>query len=361
MSFSTPKGRLTGHVLALLLAAGLAPAAAAQRVLVKMATLVPDGSSWHGVLKETAAKWEQLSGGRVKVNLYAGGVAGDDPDVVRKMRLGTLQAGVLTAVGVAEIDKSVYALGVPLMYDSYDEVYAVLEKMRPRLEAELEAKGFIVLNWADGGWVHFFSKKPVTVPDDLRRQKLFTWAGDTQSVEVWKAAGFNPVPLPSTEIMTALQTGLVEALGVPPQVSVIAQYFNHAPNMARLRWQLLLGATLINKSTWEKIPADLRPALLQASREAGAKLQAEIRGSEERDIAAMQKRGLNVATVGPAQMAEWQKLVTAIFPKVRGPIVPADAFDEALRFRDEYRKAHPAAAPAKPAAKPKPRAGSGGR
>jgi TRAP-type C4-dicarboxylate transport system substrate-binding protein len=352
MSSHSSDVRRAARVLALL-AVGLTPSAAAQqRVLVKMATLVPDGSSWHAVLKETAAKWEQISGGRVKVNLYAGGVAGDDPDVVRKMRLGTLQAGVLTAVGVAEIDKSVYALGVPLMFDSYDEVYGVLEKMRPRLEAELEAKGFIVLNWADGGWVHFFSKKPVTVPDELRKLKLFTWAGDTQAVEVWKAAGFNPVPLPSTEIMTSLQTGLVEALGVPPQVSVIAQYFQHAPNMTRLRWQLLLGATLINKSTWEKIPADLRPALLQASRDAGAKLQAEIRGSEERDIAAMQKRGLNVTAVGPAQRAEWQKLVTAIFPKVRGAIVPADAFDEALRYRDEYRKAHGSAPAAKPAAKP---------
>ncbi len=332
-------------------AASASTASAQQRVLVKMATLVPDGSSWHGVLEETAAKWEQLSGGRVKVNLYAGGVAGDDPDVVRKMRLGTLQAGVLTAVGVAEIDKAVYALGVPLMYDSYDEVYAVLEKMRPRLERDLEAKGFIVLNWADGGWVHFFSKKPVAVPDDLRKLKLFTWAGDAQAVEVWKAAGFNPVPLPSTEIMTSLQTGLVEALGVPPQVSVIAQYFQHAPNMTRLRWQLLLGATLINKATWEKIPADLRPALMQASREAGGKLQVEIRKGEERDVAAMQKRGLNVVPVGAPQRAEWQKLVAAIFPKVRGPIVPADAFDEALRYRDEYRKAH-ATAPAKPPAKP---------
>lgn len=330
--------------LALLaLLAGLAlPAGGQQRVLVKMATLVPDGSSWHQILKETAARWEQVSGGRVKVNLYAGGVAGDDPDVVRKMRLGTLQAGVLTAVGVAEIDKSVYALGVPLMYDSYDEVYAVLEKMRPRLEASLDAKGFVVLNWADGGWVHFFTKKPVAAPNDLRQLKLFTWAGDNESVEVWKAAGFNPVPLPATEIMTGLQTGLVEALGTPPQVAVISQYFNHAPNMTALRWQLLLGATLINKSTWEKIPADLRPALLEAARDAGTRLQAEIRSGEARDVEAMRKRGLNVVPVGVAQTAEWQKLTATIYPKIRGPIVPAEAFDEALRYRDEYRRAHPA-------------------
>ena len=90
------------------------------------------------------------------------------------MRLGTLNAGVLTSVGVAEIDKSVYALGVPMMYDSYEELYYVLEKMRPRLESSLESKGFVVLNWADGGWVHFFSQKPVAVPDDLKAQKLFS-------------------------------------------------------------------------------------------------------------------------------------------------------------------------------------------
>ena len=261
-----------------------------------MATLVPDGSSWHQILKETADKWKQASGGRVTVRLFPGGVAGDDPDVVRKMRLGTLNAGVLTSVGVAEIDKSVYALGIPLMYDSYDEVYWVLEKMRPKLEASLEAKGFVVLNWADGGWVHFFTKKPVAVPDDLRKLKLFSWAGDAEAVEIWRSAGFNPVPLPSTEISTALQTGLVEALGSPPQVAVISQYFNHAQNMTDLRWQLLPGATVITKATWEKIPADVRPALLRSRARRGAAPEGDPRRRGE-DVEAMKKRGLNVVPV----------------------------------------------------------------
>ena len=223
------------------LAPGLLAAApaSAQSVLVKMATLVPDGSSWHLILKETAEKWKTLSGGRVTVRLYPGGVAGDDPDVVRKMRLGTLNAGVLTSVGVAEVDKSVYALGVPMMYASYEEVYYVLEKMRPRLEASMEAKGFVVLNWADGGWVHFFAQKPVAKPDDLKAMKMFTWQGDSQSVEIWKSAGFNPVPLPATEISTALKTGLVTALGSPPQVAVISQYYTDAKNMTDMKWLLL--------------------------------------------------------------------------------------------------------------------------
>jgi TRAP-type C4-dicarboxylate transport system substrate-binding protein len=332
-------------VLAASLAAWPMPPAEAQApVLVRMATLVPDGSSWHLILKETADKWKQLSGGRVVVRLFPGGVAGDDPDVVRKMRLGTLNAGVLTSVGVAEIDKSVYAMGIPLMYDSYDEIYWVHEKMRPKLEANLEAKGFVVLNWADGGWVHFFTQKPVAVPDDLRKLKLFTWAGDAEAVETWRSAGFNPVPLPSTEISTALQTGLVEALGSPPQVAVISQFFTHAQYMTDLRWQLLQGATIITKATWEKIPADIRPALLKAAQEDGVRLQKEVRDAEARDVEAMKKRGLTVVPVSAAQRAQWQRLTESIYPRIRGRVVPAEAFDEAMRYRDEYRKQRGAAA-----------------
>lgn len=311
----------------------------AQAIRVKMATLVPDGSSWHQVLLETAHKWKALSGGRVTVALYPGGRMGDDPDVVRKMRLGTLNAAVLTSVGVGEIDRSVFALGVPMMYSSYEEVYAVLEKMRPKLEADLLRQGFVILNWADGGWVHFFTKAPVAAPDDLRRLKMFVWAGDHDAIALWKSARFNAVPLPATEIATALQTGLISALGVPPQVSVISQYFVQTGNMTDLRWQLLLGATLINRSTWEKIPADIRPALLEAAREAGRRLQAEIRGNERRDIDAMKKRGLNVVAVSAAQRAAWLDLAESFYPEIRAKVVPADAFDMARRYRDEARAA----------------------
>jgi TRAP-type C4-dicarboxylate transport system substrate-binding protein len=331
--------------VAALAAAWAAPRASAQApIIVRMATLVPDGSSWHLILKESADAWQKASGGRVTVRLFPGGVAGDDPDVVRKMRLGTLNAGVLTSVGVAEIDKSVYAMGIPLMYDSYDEVYWVLDKMRPKLEASLEAKGFIVLNWADAGWVHFFAKKPVAVPDDLRALKLFSWAGDAEFVQVWRSAGFDPVPLPSTEIATALQTGLVEALGSPPQVAVISQFFTHAKYMTDLRWQLLLGATIITKSTWEKLPAELRPELMKLSQQAGLRLRKEVRDAESRDVEAMKKRGLTVVTPTPAQRAEWQKLTESIYPQIRGKLIPAEAFDEAMRYRDEYRKQRGAAA-----------------
>jgi TRAP-type C4-dicarboxylate transport system substrate-binding protein len=315
------------------------PLGAQAPVLVKLATLVPTGSSWELILKEMAVKWTKSSGGRVKVNLYAGGVKGDDPEVVRQMRLGTVDGALLTAVGVAAIDKSVYALGVPMMYESYEELYYVLDRLRPRLESQLDAKGFIVINWVDGGWVHFFSKSPVATPDDLRREKLFQWADDSDAIGIWQSAGFvNIRPLPSTELASSIQSGLVTAFGAPPQVAVITQYYNHAKNMTDLKWNLLLGATVIRKAVWEKIPADVRSALVEAAQEAGRRLREDIRGSADKDVAEMKKRGLNVVAVPAAAKAQWLKMAESTYPNIRGKIVPADVFDEAMRYRDEYRK-----------------------
>jgi TRAP-type C4-dicarboxylate transport system substrate-binding protein len=316
----------------------LPPAASAQPIVVKMATLVPEGTSWHRVLKQVAAEWNKISGGTVRVNLYAGGTAGDDPDVVRKMNLGTLNAAVLTSVGLAEIDRSVHALAIPMAFDDYDEGYYVIEKMRPQLEAHLLQKGFVALNWVDGGWARFFTQKPVASPDDLRTLKLFQWAGDQPLLKVWQAAGFNPIPLPSTELATGLHTGLVQAFGASPQVAVITRYYENARNMTDLRWALSMGGTVIRKDTWDRIPADIQGKLLESARVAGAKLQAEIRTSADADVAAMKQQGLNVVAVDARTRELWRETAESMYPGIRSGVVPPDAFDEALKYRNEYRR-----------------------
>jgi TRAP-type C4-dicarboxylate transport system substrate-binding protein len=190
----------------------------------------------------------------------------------------------------------------------------------------------------DGGWAHFFTKTPARTPQELKTAKLFTWAGDDKYTELWKGAGFNAIPLPATEISTALQTGLVNALCTTPQVAAVMQWYNNAKNMTDLPWQLLLGATIISKGTWEKIPAEMRPGLLEAAREGGRRLQEEIRKSGDKDVEAMRKRGLNVVPVDARARDMWRQTAERMYPRIRGAIVPADAFDEALRYRDEYRK-----------------------
>ena len=320
----------------------LAPVQARAQVTVKMATMVPDNSSWALILKQMAAEWTKLSGGKVKLVLYLGGTRGDDPNVVSDMRTGALNGAVLTSVGVAEIDKSVYAMSIPMAYDSYDEVYAVLEKMRPRLEASMEAKGFVVLNWADAGWIHFFTKRPVATPDDLKKLVLFQWQGDPKSLAIWQAAGFNPRPGASSELLSGLKTGMYEACSTPPQVASLLRYYETAKYMTDLNWALLLGATVVSKDAWNRVPADIRPALLEAARQAGAKLRDDIRKNGESSIAAMKQAGLTVVPVDAKAKEAWVKAAQAAYPKVRGDFVPADAFDEAIRYRDEYRREHPA-------------------
>jgi TRAP-type transport system periplasmic protein len=342
--------RVTGWVVAFAIAAAtcLSPAtASAQTVTIKMATLVPTNSSWFLVLKEVADKWAKLSNGKVKVILYGGGTKGDDPEVVQAMRLGELQGAVLTSVGMAEIEKSVYAVSIPMAFDSYEEVYAVLEKMRPRFESAIEAKGFVVLNWADAGWIQFFSTKPVATPDDLKKLTLFQWAGDPKSLEIWKTAGFNVRPAAVTDLPTGLSTGLFQACSLSPQVAQLGRYYEKAKYMTDLRWALLLGATVIKKDTWAQVPADIKPALLKAMQDAGAKLQADIRQSGEKDIAAMKAVGLTVVPVDAKTKELWRKTAESAYGKVRGDFVPVDAFDAAMKARDEYRKGQAAPPPKK--------------
>jgi len=323
-------------VLAVVVAAIAAPARSAPLV-IKMATLVPQGTVWYTTLLELGQAWQKASGGQVTLRVYPGGVAGDDTDVVRKMRLGSLDAGLLTSAGLADVDRAIFALSVPMAYASYGEVDYVLDKLGGQLESIYRDKGFIVLGWADAGWVHFFAKSPVVTPDDLKRQKLFNWAGDPQGVELWRAAGFNPIPLPSTEISTALQTGLVTALPTTAQAALLLQWYTHAPYMTDIKWALLLGGIVVSQAAWEKVPADLRPALRAAAVEAAAKLREETRSEASADVDAMAKRGLTVVHVDAATEAVWRNTVEAAYPKVRGGYVSAALFDAALHLRDEYR------------------------
>jgi len=313
--------------------------APAQQVVVKMATLVPKGSSWHRTLQEMVRQWREASAGRVTLRLYAGGVAGDDSDVVRKMRLGILGGGVLTAGGLADIDRSVFALAVPMAYASYDEFDYVLERMTPQLQESFSEKGFIVLNWADAGWLHFFGTSPVRTPEDLKALRLFTGSGDAPTVELWHAAGFTPVPLPTTEISTALQTGLVTAIAATPKAAALLQWYRHAKHMNDLKWAILLGGTVVTRGAWEKVPLDLRPALLEAARETGRKLREQTRREALSDVTAIEKRGLVLVHVDAATEQLWLRAAQAAYPVLRDRFVPGEAFDAAMAFREEYRQA----------------------
>jgi TRAP-type C4-dicarboxylate transport system substrate-binding protein len=323
----------------LLLAAVLsAPGAAMSAPMsVKMATLAPEGSSWFRVLQEMGEEWKKASDGAVTLRIYPGGVAGDEDAMIRKMRVGQIQAAAITGIGLAYLEPSFYALHIPMMYASDEEFDFVRDRYAPVLERKLEEKGFVVLNWGDAGWVHFFSKTPVVTPEEAKALKLFQWSGDTNLVQLYKETGFHPVPLSTNDLLPGLQTGMVDAYSSTPLVSLAFQWFGLAPHMADLRYAPLTGATVIEKRTWEKIPPALRPKLLDASRRAGLRLRAEIRRLNQEALGVMVKNGLKVHKVPPEIQAQWRKMVEDVYPQVRGKIMPAEAFDTVKRYRDEYR------------------------
>ena len=324
--------------LAMILVATVQNARAAEELVIKMATLAPQGSEWHQVLQEMGAAWQKASKGQIAFRLYPGGVAGDDADVVRKMRLGTLNAGLLSSTGLTDIDRSVLVLQVPLAYSDYGELDCVREQMGPQIEKALEAKGFILLGWTDAGWAHFFTKAPVKSPDDMKKLKMFVWAGDDRYVELWKKAGFNPVPLPSTEISTALQTGLVNAVTSTVQGVVLLQWYKQMKYMSDLKWAVLLGGVVVTKATWEKIPADVRPAIKEAARNACKRLSEFSRQSEPKDIEVLKQQGIEVVHVEGAALDQWRQLIDGVVKEVRGSYVPAEPLDTAIKLRAGCRR-----------------------
>jgi TRAP-type C4-dicarboxylate transport system substrate-binding protein len=287
-------------------------------------------------------RWRKISGGQVKLVIYPGGVLGDEPDMVNKMRIGQIQAAGLSGAGLSGIEPGVMALQIPMMFESYEELDYVRDRVAPRLENMMEARGYLVLNWGDVGWVHFFTTTPAARLAELRKIKLFTWAGgDNESLELWKANGFRVVPLAATDILTGLQTGLIEAVPTTPLYALLNQSFGIARNMIDVKWAPLVGATVIARRTWETLPPAQRADMLAAAREAGVSLRGGIRKMNEDAISTMQKRRLQVIHVDATASAEWRKEAEGVYPKIRGTLVPEQLFDEVRSLRDAYR-AHPA-------------------
>jgi TRAP-type C4-dicarboxylate transport system substrate-binding protein len=274
----------------------------------------------------------------VDLRIYAGGKAGGEAEMVGLMLENNLQASLLTAVGLGEIDRNVVGLQlIPMGFRTLDELDYVSEKVHPLLEERLAKKGFVVLFWTDAGWIRFFSKKPVNHPEELQRLKVFSWAGDSAQLELSKIAGFRPVPIETADIVPSLQTGLIEAVPLPPFFALASQVDARAPHMLELNWAPIVGACVVRQAAWEKIPADVRERLLAAARKTGADIKAAGRRESNESVAAMQKRGLKVTVPTPEVIEEWRRVVEPMYPQIRGRSVPTEIFDQVMSLMNEYR------------------------
>lgn len=323
-----------------LLVVGLlfATATASAGQVIKLATLVPDRSVWGNPLRDMGAAWKEQTAGRVLLRIYPDGIQGDDVAMVRKMRIGQLHAATMTIAGLTEIDPAFSVLAIPLFFSTDDELLYVLKKLEPEFRRRLEAKGFVLLHWGHGGWLHLFSTKKVTTVDDFKTVKFFVWAGDDRMVRWWKDNGFRPVALAGTDIMPSLQTGVIEALPSTPLAALSLQWFRSTPNMLDLRIAPLVGASVMTSRAWKKISDVDQGVVLKTAQEAQRRLFNDIPPKDLIALAEMQKRGLKVAVVrGTPIESGWKDLALRFAERMRQSVVPAEILDAALREREAYR------------------------
>jgi TRAP-type C4-dicarboxylate transport system substrate-binding protein len=254
------------------------------------------------------------------------------------MRVGQLDASMLTVVGLSEIDPSVAALQfMPMMFRSWEEVDHVRERLRPALEEKLAAKGFTVLFWGEAGWVQFFTKEKIATPEEYRRARIFAWAGDSAQVGLMKSLGYQPVPLPITDILPGLETGMIDAVPVAPLWALVGQFDRVTRHMLPVKWVPIVGATVMRRTTLEGLSPTSREALLKAAQGAGEKLRTHRTSQDEEAIRAMRDRGLVVQPLTPELERAWLDVAERSWPLVRGSLVPAETFDRVQQILAEFR------------------------
>jgi TRAP-type C4-dicarboxylate transport system substrate-binding protein len=331
-------GRALGALLlGTLLAA--ATAQAAEPMPLKIATIAPKNSIYHRVLQEIGEAYRRASGAQARYIVYPDSIQGTEADTVRRMRVGQLDASMLTVVGLSQIDPSVAALQyMPMMFRSWEELDFVRERLRPELEAKLAAKGFAVLIWGEGGWVQFFAREPLVHPEEFKRARIFAWSGDIVQASVMKSQGYTPVPLPLADILPALETGMVDTVPVAPLWAMIGQFDRIARHMLRVNWVPIVGATVIRRQTLDALRPEARAAVLAAAAKGTETLRAQRAVQDEESVRAMQARGLKELPLTPEAEQAWRALAERAWPQVRGTMVPAETFDRVRALLAEYRE-----------------------
>jgi len=327
--------RLARLAAALLLAASPAPLHA---LTLKIATLAPEGSPWVEGLRQVAWQWERVSAGQVRLKIYAGGVAGEEPDMVRKLRIGQLQGAALTQLGLGLLEPDILTVSIPFLVRDEGELDYLLEAERGLYAGLFARRGYLLAALPKAGWVHFFARQPVVRPEDLRRLKLAVPGDDPQFVEIWRRLGFNAFSLSINDLLTGLQAGMADACYAPLLAAASFQWFGSARYMPSLAVAPVLGGILFSERALGEVPAALRPALLEAFRELEVNLNARMQSLEQEALAAMRRHGLEVVPVPTEAAAQWRELASSGAGLVIGRSISRESYERVRGILEEYRR-----------------------
>ncbi len=310
----------------------------AHALTLKVASLAPENSPWDVSLRQIAAECKKLSGNKVKLRIYPGGIVGGEADMIRKMKIGQLDAAALTATGLSIIDSNVLALVLPLMYENEEELLYVLDKMKPRFEQLFRKKKFIVVVWNRAGWIYFYSKKPIVYPRDLRSQKLAVTAGSAKILSAWRKAGFQALPMATINVMAALQSGMIDATYTTPIGAATYQWFGIAKYMCKIKVAPLVCAVVVSARSWRRVPEALRPKLLAAAAKSSRRLDIDVRKLEGKAMAIMKQHGLIITSIPEDAKKLWLKEMVEGNKTLVGHCIDKGIYEEVLSYIEAYRR-----------------------
>ena len=312
------------------------PAGAAD---IKMATVSPDGSVWVTLLREAGAKIEHETAGRVKLKIYPGGVMGDDATVMRKMRIGQLQAAIVTTGSFGQIFSDAQLYNLPMQFANFEEVDYVRERLDATLRQGLEDNGFICPGLAEVGMAYAMSARPVHSISDASGIKLWTPVGNVAAVKAMIAFGISPVPLAITDVLAGLQTGLIDAVATPLVAALALQWHNQLDYILDLPFMYIYALMVLPERSFKRIgeadQAVVRRLLEEAVRAADARNRADHHAVRE----VLQKQGLSFIQPSAAQVRQWQARANAAsLDWLNDGIVSAKYYDLLTSHMADFRK-----------------------
>ena len=319
----------------------LVPIVHAQKYKIKFATLAPDGSTWMNVMRELDRALRDQTNGEVGFKIYPGGVAGDEKDVLRKIRLGQLHSAGFTGVGLGEIYPEVRIFDSPFLFRNYDEVDFIHEKFFAKFAHGFEKNGYILLGWADVGFVHVYTNTPVRTLKDMKNVKMWMWEGDPVAEATFKSFGVNPIPLSVIDVMTALQTGMVNGVYVSPLAILTLQWFTKIKYMMEVPLADAAGAVLISKKMFNKIPPQHQQVLLTNAEKYFNKLMKLSREDNARSIETLKQNGIQITSSPPSeQLKLFRDKGKQARRMMAKKLYPLELVEEVEKALVEYRKLH---------------------
>lgn len=285
-------------------------------IIIKLATVAPEGTEYYNLLFEMGQRWQQETNGQIQLRIYPNGVVGGERDTIRKMRVGQIQASAMSSIGLAELTDQIQAFTLPMGFKNYDEIDRVKNVMFGDISEGLSQSGFKLLFLVDIGWVYWFSTEEISVPQDLMDAKIYTTGGDYVTVELFKKFGFNAIPVSETDILTSLQTGMINSMQTVPILSLSSGWSALMPNMLDLKWGAFVGAVIVDERVWKKIKPEHQKIMMDIAQDIGKKYQKSGREMEKKAIDVMQQYGMKIKKPSDEEIAIWNDFKDEITPDV---------------------------------------------